>query len=518
MSALISYNLIDKAWIPIIEDSSNAINYVSLREIFLRAHLINDIYHQLAPEELSLRKFLLAVALCIMKEDEQTSYNTDVERWDELWELGFFPESKVNAYFDKWYDRFDLFSDQYPLYQVKEDKTEIYMSNLFRNYSGTYINQFLSHDTYKSVCTEKISELAIRILSYQAYYIGAGSGNISSINTQGMHFWIRANNLFEAILLNSPADDTIPNSNYKPAWEYNKYFEEAQGRIPTSFVDYLTIMPRKLFIKIPNKNVITTDESSLNFFPSKEYVQIYGKPGRTTQIENEDGKGKKLVFNDPMMPFKNDTYQKYRFDKPFWLNMADYYLSRKNNSGACPLALALASANYNKYKYREYNIYYYDFATESTTKITKTYRGIFPYYPVLFDDQDKIASIQNLIKTSTDIRSKVLWAAVKVFYQILLSPNKPNPNDVELDNKIIETSPVFHKYWNRLETEFNSYLGLISKISDNTELSKIEDDWAKAALKIAKYEFSNLYGYDEKYKAFTIAMKKFNQNTKGKSK
>lgn len=512
-----SYNLIDMPWIPVIE-ASNSISYLGLKELFLKAHELKDIYHEFSIEEISLRKFLIAVSLCIMKDSDKYSYNSDAESWNQLYKKGSFSKEKITAYFEKWHSRFDLFDDEYPFYQYKGTTNQIYVSNVFREFPGTHINRFVSCKSEIKNHKIKISELAIRTISYNMFYIGAGSGNIASLNYHGMSFWIKGKNIFESLLLNCPADNSN-SPTYKPVWEYDDYFNEKQSGIPTSYVDYLTIQPRKFLIELPESVEDINKDTILELGTSSHVVNFYGSPGRTSQIETDEKKSKVVAYYDPMMPFKNDTYVKYRFETPFWLNLADYYLSRKNKDGACPYSIEFASEVLSDHNISRFYIFAYDFLLENTTKIVKAERIIFPYYPTILDNYNKITTIQNMIKKAVDVDNIQLFNAVDKYLTLSLKKNieETTIRKSLIDKKTVKSSPVFKKYWAIIEKVFYQKIDQISEIQNPDDLQFIENDWAKFVRKTAINEFMFYYQNDEKYKALIIAENEFFKNKKEKN-
>ena len=58
-------------------------------------------------------------------EEDYEDYEDDLmSTWEDLWQAGKFPKI-VTDYLDKWHDRFYLYDEKYPFFQVTKDNMSI---------------------------------------------------------------------------------------------------------------------------------------------------------------------------------------------------------------------------------------------------------------------------------------------------------------------------------------------------------------------------------------------------------
>lgn len=104
-----SFNLLNEPWIP-VEDLGGATKEVGLRELFARAKGIKRIVH---PSPV-VTAALYRTAFAIMHRSVQAD---DIEDWQAEWDAVDFG-ARVEAYLDRHEDRFDLFCEEAPFWQV----------------------------------------------------------------------------------------------------------------------------------------------------------------------------------------------------------------------------------------------------------------------------------------------------------------------------------------------------------------------------------------------------------------
>ncbi|MFQ5510030.1 MAG: type I-E CRISPR-associated protein Cse1/CasA [Leptospirillia bacterium] len=104
------FNLIDEAWIPVrFPDGARA--ELGIRDTLLRAREIAAIEDPSPLVVAALHRFLLAVLYRALEGP------TDIDEARALFRDGL-PGEKVTAYLETWWERFWLFDDEYPFYQV----------------------------------------------------------------------------------------------------------------------------------------------------------------------------------------------------------------------------------------------------------------------------------------------------------------------------------------------------------------------------------------------------------------
>lgn len=148
------FNLIDEPWISVVTDYKGTTKLVGLREFFQNCHYYLDFAGEMPTQNFAVMRFILAIlhtvfsrfdadgnpyeivilndkmlqTESILKEDESRYRRKLLETWENLWKAEEFPEIVID-YLECWHDRFYLFDEEFPFYQVKEDfsgKCELY--------------------------------------------------------------------------------------------------------------------------------------------------------------------------------------------------------------------------------------------------------------------------------------------------------------------------------------------------------------------------------------------------------
>lgn len=138
------FNLVDEPWISVIINEKGETELVSLKTLFKNAHEYKAISGDSKTQDFAVTRVLLAVLHTVfsrydaegnpyeyleldenMKQREEVDedyledYIEDLENtWENLWNEGQFPDI-VGKYLDTWRDRFYLFDEEYPFFQVR---------------------------------------------------------------------------------------------------------------------------------------------------------------------------------------------------------------------------------------------------------------------------------------------------------------------------------------------------------------------------------------------------------------
>ncbi len=120
------YNLIDEPWIRVLNMQYET-EEVSLRTLFEKAHLFRTLDGEIETQNLAVLRLLVAILYSIFERydingnsDEIETEDMAVERWQSIWELKKFPISIIDNYLGKYHNRFWLFDEERPFYQVLE--------------------------------------------------------------------------------------------------------------------------------------------------------------------------------------------------------------------------------------------------------------------------------------------------------------------------------------------------------------------------------------------------------------
>ena len=140
------FNLIDEPWISVVIDYKGTTKLVGLKEFFENAHTYIALAGDMPTQDFAVMRFILAILHTVfsrydaqgnayetvtlndrmqqLEEVDQGDYedyeDALLDTWKDLWKAGKFPDI-VLKYLDAWHDRFYLYDDKYPFYQVTKE-------------------------------------------------------------------------------------------------------------------------------------------------------------------------------------------------------------------------------------------------------------------------------------------------------------------------------------------------------------------------------------------------------------
>ncbi|MHC3403362.1 type I-E CRISPR-associated protein Cse1/CasA [Aerococcus sp. Group 2] len=262
------FNLIDEPWIAVISKDSGENSLLSLRDVFEQAPSLKQLAGDSKTQDFAVLRLLLAILQTVysrmdasgqpydqvdltdryqqMKDvdefDEDDYVECLEETWQSIWEEGEFTEA-VNNYLTAWHDRFYLFDDQYPFFQVTQadiGEDKISMSN-GTSINAKNINRTISESNNKIALFSpksgknkdflEANEIARWLLTFQGYtglsdkvIFGKEKYKVSKgwlFDIGGLY--LGGGNLFETLWLNTilvhPREEYRLNRQ-KPCWEF----------------------------------------------------------------------------------------------------------------------------------------------------------------------------------------------------------------------------------------------------------------------------------------------------------
>lgn len=110
------FDLRERGWVPVRRNGE--VRRVGLRELFLRAHEFEDLAVPIPPTMSGLWRILYAIAARITGLDSRApKVGAWLKRRDAVLADAAFDATEVDAYFERWADRFDLFHPEHPFGQ-----------------------------------------------------------------------------------------------------------------------------------------------------------------------------------------------------------------------------------------------------------------------------------------------------------------------------------------------------------------------------------------------------------------
>ena len=235
-----SFNLIDQPWIPCIAVEGKFVE-VSLRGLLARAHELREVSCETPIMSASVLPLVLAILHRVFGPE-------DFDDWAALWKAGKFDMERLEDYFGKWRERFDLFHPERPFYQVKDNQVDL-KSLIYLIHSIGNTATLFTHANEEAGIQLSAAEAARQLMAAQ-YFHTAGLNWVKgkrvpftdSPFARGVIFWMRGSTLFETLLLNLfqyPDDAIIQNTERDmPCWEMDDPFVLRHD--PNGYLDYLT--------------------------------------------------------------------------------------------------------------------------------------------------------------------------------------------------------------------------------------------------------------------------------------
>jgi CRISPR system Cascade subunit CasA len=228
--------------------------------VLARAHELRGLANESPLVDAAIFRLLLAVLhRCFGPPDNKT--------WRELYERGAFDQVALDAYFDKWRGRFDLFHAERPFYQVAGLVQQSPNYERGQKPAREMIAEQSAYGAPRAVFESRPTEdLAISastaarwLTAIQAFHPGglltrdAGNGDPTSVKAGPLCsvavVTVRGATLFESLMLNLlpyPQADVFPSSpDDAPAWEQPPLVR-FQRRACRGWLDWLTWQSRRM--------------------------------------------------------------------------------------------------------------------------------------------------------------------------------------------------------------------------------------------------------------------------------
>ncbi len=170
------FNLVDEPWISVIANEKGETKLVSLRTLFENSHNYKSISGDSPNQDFAVMRVLLAILHTVysrfdadgfpyeflevdtkmrqisdVDEDDFDEYKLELmNTWEILWGKGKFTDVVIR-YLETWYDRFYLFDEMYPFYQIKAEDITPDTINKSKGsiISGKNINRLISESGNK---------------------------------------------------------------------------------------------------------------------------------------------------------------------------------------------------------------------------------------------------------------------------------------------------------------------------------------------------------------------------------
>lgn len=253
MSTL-SYNLIDRPWVPCLLPHSVAPVDLSLRDTLARSAEIQSIADPSPLVTVALHRLLLALL-------HRNFGPRDTQAWGDLWERNSWDTQALDTYFARWYRRFNLFDPSYPFYQTASLDIERYgvpIARLVPEFASGNNATLFDHTIDRQPLVLSAARAARCLVAQQAFSVGglvsfedkADKSADAAPLARGVIALVRGGNLFQTLMLNLHQYDPetevpFPSHDDRPAWERDEPTRPLD-RHPDGYLDLLTWQSRRI--------------------------------------------------------------------------------------------------------------------------------------------------------------------------------------------------------------------------------------------------------------------------------
>ncbi len=254
-----AYNLLEEPWILCIDRHGEPVGDLGLREVLARASNLAELTDPSPLVTASLYRLMVAVLHSALDGPK----NTDA--WAALWNAGALPMDRIDAYLDRWHDRFELFHPVHPFYQRADLEAEYAKPvNILVHDMPTEKGATLFDHTSASTIQPLTAAAAARALVATQTFDTGGMKSLrkeedtklyksadGSPLLKGVVLTPRGASLFETLLLNLVRYDPGHDRPFRarngdpPAWERDGPTEAADVR-PDGYRHLLTWQSRRI--------------------------------------------------------------------------------------------------------------------------------------------------------------------------------------------------------------------------------------------------------------------------------
>ncbi len=439
-----SFNLIDQPWIPCVKHDGT-LEEVSLRDLLVNAHNLLAISCETSLMTASVMPVALAVLHCVFGPANRNA-------WKMLWQGGFFPPEQLDAYFTKWYERFDLFHPERPFYQVPDERVQpksiIHLIHSIGN-TGT----LFTHANDDDGLSLSAAEAARHLITAQTFRTAGLSGLEEKFTdsplTRGVLFWGNDETVFKTLLLNLlPYPSSLVPIPYTsmdmPAWEQIDPYQPREH--PKGYLDYLTWPSNRIrLIPAVRNGQIMVETMTI-------------APGLTLSAD-VSSPHKRYVRNSDSEDWR---FLRFDTDKALW---RDYHsLLALDDANVKPPAVVDWLARLVEYGFIEEQ---YPLQLTATGMLADQAKPVFyrqeriPLPSGLLRDSISLLQISQAITDAEAIAQALRYATNTLAKYVLMRGGESVPDKTDRQNLIRQWGTVSH-YWAHLELPFWNFVSAFS--------------------------------------------------------
>jgi CRISPR system Cascade subunit CasA len=455
-----TYDLLKEPWVPVVwNPDASRTGPANLIEALQFAHRWRAIVDPLPTVEFGLYRLLVALVLDIFQPE-------DGNDWEALWDEGHFDSNRIEAYFTRHADAFDLFHPTKPFLQtagMDDEKSKPLAGLLHSIPSGTGANHFHHYGEDDFAVSPAV---AARLLTTIAPFMTAGGAGLSpSIN--GAPPWYvlpLGTNGFETLLMNTPVytDLLLTQGNEGPAWRSTTPVTASNRAAGASLPESYTWRPRRIQL-IPEGGDTCRAGG-------------HDAPVVVRKMKFAPGLGAGFPWIDPNCAYRIDKERlilRPREGREVWRDTGPLILLRKTVNGTHerpPVISQLAelTKSNESLKLRPLEVAIYGLRTDMKMKVFEWQRERLSVPVELLWEDLGVNEAQNAMKTAEDVSYR-LRRAIKMAY-----PREAQGNDKGFDALVDGAGSL---YWRELRSHYDDLLLALAQHPGFEELPEILRAW-----------------------------------------
>ena len=455
------YNLVDEKWIPVhFADGSR--DELGIRDTLLRAKEISAIEDQSPLVIAALHRFLLAVLYRALEGP------IDIDQARILFNEGL-PGEKIVGYLKRWRERFWLFDEKYPVFQVQgyEPKKKNGHSQwrpwtaMAAEHNANNAKVLFDHVDIAKPGTIVTRKAACWLIACQTFSVGGGNSDFqytkSGPSATSVLVLPVGANLHDTLLLSLVPENREVLKSDLPVWEREpepiESLKKGVERAISGFADLYSWRTRSVKFELRGEG--------------KEVSGLAFASGTGCSSEG---------YTDPMVAYRVDKKRgklpiQFR-DRGLW---RDFDSLLPDSSNLAPMVMGHAANLTQKCLHRFPRSVLALGQANSQAKIEYWRMERFVFPAALSGDRYIREDIRQILNDSEDAQ-KALWKACSYFAKDLLSRGgRKIPNDDV--SKFVQQMPVISWYWSTLEFRFYQ---IISEYSLDRDPDDIRFLWIKS--------------------------------------
>lgn len=469
MSGL-SFNLVDEPWISCA--SRDGTLKMGLRDLLINAHELREIESNNPLTVVALTRILLALVHRAIDGPRKE------REWIDLFTSGRFPAERITAYFQKFFNRFDLFSDTYPFYQTgglsildsKGNESPVSVATIMLERASGNNKTLFDHTTDNTPVELTPEQAAHALITNQMFalgglnkkttnYFGFQQSYLNAAMVSGIFIALSGESLFETLMLNLLLPEShklgAGGKDDKPVWEREDRGGD-KAKVPNGYLDFLTCKCRHLRL-LPESNGKTITVSKLHIAQGEAFPEITNpafmrkKNSKTEEWYYPQLNPSRLVWRDSTALFSFDPGTDNRPAAFRQANALADYVSL-SASYRC-MAIALANDKANPLAWRK--------------EVLSIPRSLL--------EREEIVQALTVGMHQAEECARILDDAVKTFVRNILPPNSKDINEKA------SATGTMRFYWDRLEQHFQTFISGL----DNKE--KALSVWTADIVTTARY-------------------------------